>query len=706
MDEATKPLTDEQKYALIDILTHDRTYREIEEFKSSKAIQNYGPPFQDNLEPSTPILQRLVTTCALTLPGLRDVTPDFWKVHVQTLLAALSDADLSESYDKGSLGIRKTLATAISSIIEYPTRGMLGGFPKDSTAFADREYDPKNANDVLLAWQHFIQRLVYTDYFDKLYKRASETDKLSDHDSLLQSAHEFIIVNLASFMHYTLILSPEGPGVVRMIDSVNKLAPYTLIRQTLRVGNVATMINGMMKLMLAKMSIGSLTNWIGMSSGADEGQNLLQQIMSTILGWDKRDFKKRLDKLEKDENAPSQEVRDALTSWIEEKTQREHQQTRDVSKQNKMSIVQTILAVSSTDAEMSEEQHSLALEYLSLKLSIRDRTQITNVLCHSNPDHLTQAIRDGVAAYEPIIRQVHQAVDLSDTVSDFQAFVHDMLKLCKSCKPGAGSEDAVPDVEDFVHLLHKHQNSCHKFLHQVTKNGPELSEWFREWCHGVAANFQRPEPTKSDSLPVADRMAAIFMELPEMYYKEPIRQELTYYAEYLKKIHEGSAARIREVIQHDISSQQYDSPAPSPTKSTHHRLESPIPSPIALIHRRHESPAQSPTRSTHNNSRLAQSSRRTMYGPGAYLAKWQALLDTTEITPDKAFGPLRHGADISVRRESVKDVDGEVPDTAIGAEAQKESAVPTSPPDVVVTLKVLGPKFKEMLTREDLPKEK
>lgn len=49
------------------------------------------------------------------------------------------------------------------------------------------------------------------------------------------------------------------------------------MRQTLRIGNVATMINGMVKMMLAKVSVGTLTNWMGISSGADEGMNLMQQ---------------------------------------------------------------------------------------------------------------------------------------------------------------------------------------------------------------------------------------------------------------------------------------------------------------------------------------------------------------------------------------------------------------------------------------------
>ncbi|GAM82263.1 hypothetical protein ANO11243_002420 [Dothideomycetidae sp. 11243] len=187
-------LTLEQKYALLDVLTHDRTYREIEEFKSADTIRHYGPPFQDGLKPSTPILQSLVTKCAVTLPGLRDVSSDFWTIRVEAIVGDLANADLSESYDKGNLGIRKTLATAVSSLLEYPARGLLGGFPKDESAFKDRTYDVKDPDDVITAWQHFLQRIVYGDYFDHLYRKAAETSKLSDHDTLIQAAHEFIVV--------------------------------------------------------------------------------------------------------------------------------------------------------------------------------------------------------------------------------------------------------------------------------------------------------------------------------------------------------------------------------------------------------------------------------------------------------------------------------------------------------------------------------
>ena len=77
-------------------------------------------------------------------------------------------------------------------------------------------------------------------------------------------------------MHYTLILSPKGQYLLKLVDNANKLVPYMVIRQTLKIGNVASMINAMIKVVLAKMSVASLTNWMGITQSKDEGMNLLQ----------------------------------------------------------------------------------------------------------------------------------------------------------------------------------------------------------------------------------------------------------------------------------------------------------------------------------------------------------------------------------------------------------------------------------------------
>lgn len=428
MAEDSNTLTATQLTDLLDVLSHYETYKEIEEFKTPGAIYNYGPPFQDNLPSSqAPILQSLLAKFILKLPGLRNVPEQFWKGHVEPLIQELSEAELSESYDKGVLGVRKTLATAIAALIEYPARGILD-FPRQETD-SSKKYDVSDPEDVLAAWQDCVQELVYGDLIDRLVTRVGETDDLTQHEPVVQGMHEFILVNLASIMHYTLVLSPEGSTLIRMIESVHNLLPYMVMRQTLKIGNVATMLSGLVRVVLAKASISSVTNWMGLSSGADEGMNLMQQIISQVLGWDKRELRKRAEKIEKDKDGPPKEVRDELKDWIQ-RSRDEHEACRVNSRESNMSIVAVILSLSSLDLELSETQHAKAMEYLSLQLAIRDRQEIVRVLCKRNPDILTAAVRQGVEAYTPMIRHVHQAVNLSDTLWDFERFLTDML-VCK-----------------------------------------------------------------------------------------------------------------------------------------------------------------------------------------------------------------------------------------------------------------------------------
>lgn len=196
---ATSPeaanLSPAQSHALYDILTHHETYAEIEAFKSPTTIETYGAPFQnDRTTASTsPVLQTLVSKFALTLPGLRDVKPDFWTLRVEDLVQDLASAELSESYDKGILGVRKTLATAVSALLEYPARAALDGVEQVAVT-EKKEYDVKNPDDVLSAWRDCLQEMVYGDLVDRLFSKAAETDDLEKHESLVRAMHEFVVV--------------------------------------------------------------------------------------------------------------------------------------------------------------------------------------------------------------------------------------------------------------------------------------------------------------------------------------------------------------------------------------------------------------------------------------------------------------------------------------------------------------------------------
>lgn len=194
---ATKSLSPQQTHALFDVLTHHESHHEIQRFKYPNAIDNYGPPFEipDGPLSDSPILQTLLHRFVLQLPGLKDVKPEFWQKRVQSIIRQLGDAELSESYDKGTLGSRRTLATAISTLIEYPARGVLGGLPKKTKHKEDsEEYDVSDPDDIFEAWDDFLQDLIYGDMMDELFKRVSETDKLEEQSNLVKCAHEYILV--------------------------------------------------------------------------------------------------------------------------------------------------------------------------------------------------------------------------------------------------------------------------------------------------------------------------------------------------------------------------------------------------------------------------------------------------------------------------------------------------------------------------------
>ena len=183
-----------QSSALFDILTHHDTYAEIRDFRSPGSLKHYGPPFtsEANRPSSSPALQSLITRFLLTLPGLNNLHENWWKVHCHDIIENFEESNLSESYDKGVIGSRKTLATAISALIEYPVRGTYGGFAELDAP--NREYDSTKADDLGRGFRDFMDQCIYGSVLEDLVEKAGQTDDLNDHDALTKAVHEFVLV--------------------------------------------------------------------------------------------------------------------------------------------------------------------------------------------------------------------------------------------------------------------------------------------------------------------------------------------------------------------------------------------------------------------------------------------------------------------------------------------------------------------------------
>ncbi|KAL9123719.1 MAG: hypothetical protein Q9217_006878 [Psora testacea] len=622
-------LSSRQLHALFDILTHHEAYTEVEAFKLSSSIKKFGDPLQpeDPTGPiSSPLVHILLHKFILVLPGLRDVTPEFWSQHIPRLATALADANLSESYDKGSIGIRKTLSTAIAALIECVSRGILGGFTTDKGT-PGRQYDSAKPEDVQAAWNDFCQQTISGDLLDRIFTKAAETDQLSQHEPLVQAAHQYVII------------------------IANDLLPYFLIRQTLKLG-------GRLHVRFGHEYASTVKDYLSADVDvADEGIS----IVSTVLAWDNSLLKKRATAIEQDKRLLAKAQLKTIEAYCQ-KTAEEQQAIRSFSSeqiinhesshatgtdsrctgQEGRSIVACILSQDQDTDDLAEEQHTMALDYLAIQLSIRDRDQLIRIICHNQPDLFTISVRTLVTAYEPIIRALHKAVDLSSGVSDLQEFLNDLISLAKADKK---TEQAKPPmVEDFCRLLMKHQGSSHRFIHQILKKGPELSQWYREYIAHAAAQYKRNNHERKCMRAAGDFTS----DLQSMYKnlakqeKSKIASELDRHSEYLASLVDSSTDSMRKII-----------------------------------------------------TNIGKGVSLQANGPGIYLTKWQSLIDETEITPEMVEGDVRTGRSQSVKDATQVDTDG-TKKSPMAAKRVEEVFEPPLP-DVSETVRLLSPVFREYL---------
>ncbi|KAI8628783.1 hypothetical protein F5Y19DRAFT_465075 [Xylariaceae sp. FL1651] len=681
---ASGALTAPQLRALLDILVHYETYAEVQSFRKPEAIDAYGWPFvnrdetgkpiQSHKPSSSPLLQLLLTRLGLGVPGIRDVSTEFWPVKFKGIMRRFGEAGLSDSYDKGTLGTRKRLATAASVVHEAVTRGLLAGVPHDGLPDLQRNYDNRKAEDLVRGWRDCICQLVYGDLIDQVFDQFAETQDFEAHSSAVGAAVEYAISHIATFLHQLFILSAEGPYLLKLIENVHRLVPYTVIGQTLRVGNAASMINAMSRLFLSKVSIGAISNWIGLTSNAADGMNLLQRIISLVLEWDTTDFRKEIDKIKQNKDGISSEHMAAINKHVEASPD-QHESTRQKSIQEQKSIVVAIFEAENEQlvGPLTDSQHTSCLEYYAAKLAIKDREQITNVLCRSAPDLTTAIVTEGLEAFEPMIRTIHKSVDLRKHLGALEGFLTDFIKTTKPKTQENGSKSNSPSVNDFVELLRRNRHLLWAYLHDFASGCPDLRDIWREWAKDAIKVFRRKAqvPNVSES-PVHGELrvsSAGDMEpmLQEMFDKLPEIQQKRVFE--MIEAHSGYLATLGEI-----------------SKTKMQKLISNV-----------------------DDQSQSQTKIGDMSGPGIYASKWQSLLDETLITPSVPNGPPRQGKDIKSRqaaRKSENKPNSNTFNPNTASLPQQVSLGPT-PPDVSGVIEVLGPQFQNLvanISQEGLPK--
>ncbi|KAI1367772.1 PX-associated-domain-containing protein [Xylaria arbuscula] len=665
-------LTAPQLHALLDILIHHETYAEVQSFQSPEAIEKYGWPFVDRgkdggpAQPhdlsSSPLLQLLLTGLILGAPAERDLSTEFWPVKFKGIMRRFGEADLSDSYDKGTLGTRKRLATAASTVHEAVTRGLLSGVLCEHLPDLHGQYNRENAEDLAKSWRDCICHLVYGNLIDEIFDQLARTSDLELHSPALRGAVEYAILHIATFLHQVFVLSPEGPYLLKLIENIHRLVPYTMVGQTLRIGNAASMINGMSKLFLSKVSIGAISNWIGLTSNASDGMNL-SEIISLVLDWDAAEFRKLVDKFKSDKVSISSEHMGAIDKHLaKDRLQRKAVQEKSIREQ--ISII--IAIFDSTDKQLVESltdrQHASCLEYYAAKLAIRDRERIVDVLCNSTPDLTTAIVLEALGALDPMIRVVHKNVDLRKHLNAIESFLTDFIKTTKSKAQENSADSSLLTVEDFVGLLQRNRHLLWAYLHDFCKGCPDLRDTWKNWMTDAIKRFRQPSKSGSNDeksiVDIEPKLRDAFNELVDDE-RRAILERIDAHSIHLQKLEKLSEEKMQKIV-------------------------------------------DATQGSTHSNT-------GGLPGPGVFASRWQALLDDTIITPSKPNDPLRFGKDVKgirAARKSDNPDSSDLQDTKM-VTSEPDEKTSTVLPDVSIVIEALGPTFKRMvadLSRDGLPK--
>ncbi|TIB65178.1 hypothetical protein E3P78_00703 [Wallemia ichthyophaga] len=613
-------------------------------------VSSSGYPFKplaDKPQPPSPALNYLFRQLALTLPGFNTISPELWQQVAQGLLERLAAQDLSDSFDKGLLGKRKILGQGIIVIAEYALRGVLGGLPRKNQSTYPKDarecsYDPQNPTDVQNAWSDFLQGLVYGNYVEDLIAYVEKTDNLQDLPSLYQAAHSFASATLASFLHYLFTRSPCAQSTVSLISRIHNLLPYSLVGVSTQVANAATMISGVLKIFLSRNPLG----YVGIGSG----NNLLQTIITSVLGKDKSNLQKQWADVERKEaeNGATTAQKEAIQKYVDHATREERVEIRSQTIENNQSIIITILSREKVDLPSSEKAHSTLLTQLTLQLAIRDRYRLIDALVDTKPDLVSLCVTEALNAFEPLIRKLHKSVNLKETLEDLQIFIDDLVKIAK--------EQVGPRA--YIDLFNKHQKNLHKFLHNLVKNAPEMKDMYLSWyMHSLNEYRTSSEDVTEEECTGAGDYSGVLQELFDQLdpqTQDKVMKELDEHVTYQNNVLNSSKQKMNDL--------------------------------------------------------LDRSKTEPGIGPGVFIAVWQDMIDKNPITPITMHGRVRNGADQAVQQasnigiENQEQVDEDViPESTEHAEDTKDTrSIPlygegTVRPDCATTLEALEGRFDKCL---------
>lgn len=428
---------------------------------------------------------------------------------MQKILENMADSTLSDSYDKGKVSKRKVLGMAVSVFLGNIARGLFGKVAMDQPDDQKQvvfEKKSMTADDLMESWRQWKIGMIHGSTLqDALHLLENETP-LGQWPPQQYAAALYIKLTIASLCHYIFVSSPDGADTLSILKRLHEKLPYWTIRQTLKIPYATQMVQGLIKVFLAKPMF--------------SGKALIQSLISTILGQDQTRCEKGIARIEK-EGLPARYAK-CLQTYVYETDRQAQIAMRERSQAEGKSIVAVILDT----IEFSPSEHSRCLEYLELQLSRRDRIELIRIL--TGDEVLTSAVRAALDIFFPIIAELHKAISLPEGLADAQNFLGDLIAVSENRG----------DINQFVQLVDKHESSFFKFASQILRNSPSMKDGYVRWYHHCLVAYTGvPAMNLSHCLEEVDEAQS-----------SKILEELKQYSAYLDQKRQISHSRLSGIL--------------------------------------------------------------------------------------------------------------------------------------------------------------
>lgn len=346
----------------------------------------------------------------------------------------------------------------------------------------------------------FRQDIVERNGLTMLFMEIKEKNRIQDLSIQYQKFAEWLRIEVAATIYHLFLAEDNSPELFAQAKRIHSLIPYTLIKNVIRVANPAAVMSGVLDIFLAQ-PFGT--------------RSLMQRIFSLTLNDGIRNYQKSIDSLAVKIDDP---VFVAKLKSYSDADQVVKDIIRDESIQEDIDLIVGILrseliepglepeqvgrlynayvafnaAVENVDEELKQgaQLFSYLKQLMKLYTRQRDKTMMLNLI--EEPVTLSLFRDLFTIFYEPLVR-VYKSANVYSSVTDFSAFVDDMMQVVEKCREQDASADPNQTVQAFIDLCQRHEHNFYKFVHEVHTHDNGLFTQLMGWIEGIL-DFLRKGP--------------------------------------------------------------------------------------------------------------------------------------------------------------------------------------------------------------------